>query len=88
VYIVVAATEGSRTLQVRRAGRGWCELYGSYCTCLYVYKMDNRPERKNASGLCAPAGFCSRKTANSTMRVIVERCSSRPQTRKQLQFIL
>jgi hypothetical protein len=75
-------------LQVRLVGRGWNGLYRSYCSVLYVYGMDNRPERKNVTGLLAPAGFCSHKTANSTMEVNVERCSFRPQRRKKEQFIL
>jgi hypothetical protein len=40
------------------------------------------------TGLFAPAGFCSPKTANSTMGVNVERCSFRPQRQKKEQFIL
>jgi hypothetical protein len=31
------------------------------------------PLRENVTGLFAPAGFCRRKTANSTMKVDVER---------------
>jgi hypothetical protein len=50
VYIVVAATEGSRTLQVRLAGRGWCELYGSYCRVLYVYQCDRKALTQKRDG--------------------------------------
>jgi hypothetical protein len=57
-----------------------CIEFTVHC-CVYI------PLRENVSGLFAPAGFCSPKTANSTMGVNVERCSFRPQRRKQVQFI-
>jgi hypothetical protein len=48
VYIVVAATEGSRTLQVRLAERGegrrwgWFDVYRIYCNLLYVYPVTRK----------------------------------------------
>jgi hypothetical protein len=50
--------------------------------------MDNRPERKNVTGLFAPAGFCSHKTANLTMEVDVERCPFRAQQQEKQIYIL
>jgi hypothetical protein len=50
--------------------------------------MDNRPERKNVTGLIAPAASFCPKTANLTMEVDVERCPFRPQRQKQEHHML
>jgi hypothetical protein len=50
---------------------------------LYVHGWDKRPERKNVSGLCAPAGHLLLQKRKLD-HVHAECCSFRPQRQKQV----